>query len=99
MFPCPRMCLRIWSRETGSAVPSRVSLLILHSQADVHVACHCHLLLLRKKLNAAKRPEQSKGLGGNIGCKIIVSDYLRNKKHHQSLWEKKVQKKTCFFSF
>ena len=28
MFPCPRSCLRIWSRETGSAVPSRVSLLI-----------------------------------------------------------------------
>ena len=26
------MCLRIWSRETGSAVPSRVSLLILHAQ-------------------------------------------------------------------
>ena len=24
----PRTCLRIWSRETGSAVPSRVSLLI-----------------------------------------------------------------------
>ena len=21
-FPCPRSCLRIWSRETGSAVPS-----------------------------------------------------------------------------
>ena len=28
LFPCPRSCLRIWSRETGSAVPSRVSLLI-----------------------------------------------------------------------
>ena len=28
IFPCPRVCLRIWSRETGSAVPSRVSLLI-----------------------------------------------------------------------
>ena len=28
MFPCPRSCLRIWSRETGFAVPSRVSLLI-----------------------------------------------------------------------
>ena len=29
MFPCPRCsCLRIWSRETDSAVPSRVSLLI-----------------------------------------------------------------------
>ena len=28
MFSCPRSRLRIWSRETGSAVPSRVSLLI-----------------------------------------------------------------------
>ena len=28
VFPCPRACLRIWSRETGSAVPSRVSLFI-----------------------------------------------------------------------
>ena len=28
MFPCLRSRLRIWSRETGSAVPSRVSLLI-----------------------------------------------------------------------
>ena len=28
IFPCPRTCLRIWSHETGSAVPSRVSLLI-----------------------------------------------------------------------
>ena len=29
-----RTCLRIWSRETGSAVPSRVSLLILHTQTE-----------------------------------------------------------------
>ena len=28
MFPCPRSRLRVWSREAGSAVPSRVSLLI-----------------------------------------------------------------------
>ena len=28
IFPCPRSRLRIWSRETGLAVPSRVSLLI-----------------------------------------------------------------------
>ena len=28
IFPRPCSCLRIWSRETGSAVPSRVSLLI-----------------------------------------------------------------------
>jgi len=23
-FSCPRLCLRVWSRELGSAVPSRV---------------------------------------------------------------------------
>ena len=28
IFPGPSACLRTWSRETGSAVPSRVSLLI-----------------------------------------------------------------------
>ena len=33
-FPCPRTCLRIWSRDTGSAVPSRVSLLIFDTQAE-----------------------------------------------------------------
>ena len=33
-FPCPRSRLRIWSRETGLAVPSRVSLLILHTRAE-----------------------------------------------------------------
>ena len=37
MFPCPRSRLRIWSREKDSAVPSRVSLIILHTQAD---ACY-----------------------------------------------------------
>ena len=34
IFPCPRSSLEIWSRETGLAVPSRVSLLILHTQAE-----------------------------------------------------------------
>ena len=28
IFPCPRLRLRIWPHETGSAVPSCVSLLI-----------------------------------------------------------------------
>ena len=28
IFSCPRLRLRVWSRETGSAVPSRISLLI-----------------------------------------------------------------------
>ena len=31
-FPCSR--LRIWSRDTGSAVPFNASLLILHAQAE-----------------------------------------------------------------
>ena len=34
IFPCPRLHLRIWSRETGLAVPSRFSLLILHTHAE-----------------------------------------------------------------
>ena len=33
-FPVPVRAWEIWSRETGSAVPSRVSLLILHTQAE-----------------------------------------------------------------
>ena len=33
-FPCLRSRLIIWSRETGSTVPSRISLLILHTQAE-----------------------------------------------------------------
>ena len=33
-FPCPRSRLRIWSRETGFAVSSCVSLLILHTQTE-----------------------------------------------------------------
>ena len=33
VFPCPRLRLRIWSRVTVWDVPSRVSLLILHTHA------------------------------------------------------------------
>ena len=33
-FPCPRSRLRNLSRETGSTVPSRVTLLILQTQAE-----------------------------------------------------------------
>ena len=32
MFPCPHLRLRIWSRDTGLAVPSRVSLVIFRTQ-------------------------------------------------------------------
>ena len=34
ILPCPRSRLRIFSREMGSAVPSRVNLLILHTQIE-----------------------------------------------------------------
>ena len=34
IFRCPRLCLKVWFRKTGSAVPYRVSLLILHSQIE-----------------------------------------------------------------
>ena len=34
IFPCPRACPKIWSRETDSAAPSRVNLLIPYSQAE-----------------------------------------------------------------
>ena len=34
MFACPRSRLRIWSRETGSAVLSRATLVILHIRAE-----------------------------------------------------------------
>ena len=37
--PCPRSCLRIWSRETVSAVPSRVSLLISILRLNMVLTC------------------------------------------------------------
>ena len=40
MFPCLSTCLRIWPRETVSAVPSRVSPLILHTQAESSIINH-----------------------------------------------------------
>ena len=33
-FPCPRSRLKIWFRKTGLAVPSRVSLLLLYTNAE-----------------------------------------------------------------
>ena len=39
IFPCPRSRLRIWSCETGSAVPSRVSLLISILRLNLVLTC------------------------------------------------------------
>ena len=38
-FPCPRSRLRIWSRETGPAVPSRASLLISILRLNLVLTC------------------------------------------------------------
>ena len=40
IFPCPRSRLRIWSRETGSAVPYRVSQLV--SILRINISCERH---------------------------------------------------------
>ena len=40
MFSCPRSRQKNWSRETGSAVPSHVGLLILHTRAVNLVLTH-----------------------------------------------------------
>ena len=47
--PGPRRCLRIWSRETGSAVPSRVSLLILHTLAEYGAYLRDSFRVLRRR--------------------------------------------------
>ena len=44
----PRTCLRIWSRETGSAVSSRVSLLILHNTHSSRVPRRRPFIYLRR---------------------------------------------------
>ena len=53
IFSCPCSRLRIWCRETGSAVPFRFSLFILHTQfqsgaysrdsPDFHGGVHLHI--------------------------------------------------------
>ena len=49
MCPCTHLRLRMWSRETGSAVPSRASLLVLHTLADVIPLFLCHQEVHRVK--------------------------------------------------
>ena len=39
LFPYPCSLLRIWSHETGSAVPSRASPLILYTQTESLIWC------------------------------------------------------------
>ena len=65
-LPCPRSRLRIWSCETGSAVPSRISLLI-------------SILRLNLVLTYGIPPEFRGGvhsLSVHIMCYILMQQYI-----------------------
>ena len=47
IFPFSRWCLRIWSRETGSAFPSRVSLLISILRLNINIQMFVHTTCLQ----------------------------------------------------
>ena len=51
---------------------------------DGTVAAVAVAVVLKKNMNAAKPPEQSKGLGGNIGCKVCsaINWRLRRQSMH-----------------
>ena len=55
-FFCPNSRLRIWSRETGSAVPSRVSPLILHTQAGSGAYSREYSHLPRRRPHIYRQP-------------------------------------------
>ena len=56
-FSCLRSRLRIWSRETGSVVPSRVSLPILYIKAESGAYYNAITVLLDVEYNALCAPE------------------------------------------
>ena len=48
-YAFPRTCLTTWSHEPGSAVPSRVSLFILHTQTESGAYSRDSSLFLRRR--------------------------------------------------
>ena len=74
MFSCLRSRLTIWSRETGVAVPSHVSLLILHSQAESGTFSRGSSLFPRLRLfiYTAMRHRVSPEFFGSRNCLPIV---------------------------
>ena len=54
IFPCPRSRLKMWSPETGSAVPSRASLLTHGIPPDF---CGCGHLFISTAIRHRIRPE------------------------------------------
>ena len=58
-----------------------ISLIIIMDGTAAAVAV---AVVFKKNLNAAKPPEQSKGLGGNIGCRVCsaINWRLRRQSMH-----------------
>ena len=71
IFRCPRTCLRIWSLETGLAVPSRVSLLISILRLNLV------LLLLRVNTDCVPCVEERKSLSLSfLHCSLLKKNPL-----------------------
>ena len=70
-FPCLHPRVRVWSRELGSAVPSPVSLLILHTQAQSGVYLRDSTPPSRFLLWLPSEPSCAIGLGRSLSGHAI----------------------------
>ena len=76
----------VWSRETGSAVPSRVSLLILHTEAESSAHVRVSLFPLYAKPKREKNKETSKEktqetpplLSAPTDCGVFTAWFVQN---------------------
>ena len=64
LFLCPRSRLRIWSCETGSAVPCCVILLILHTQAEcsAYMFSYSHVARISDESESCPAKQESFGI-------------------------------------
>ena len=68
LFPCClHSRLKAWSRELGSAVPSRVSLLILHTKSQYNSSISVHYCIV--KLDSFPPGWRRVGAGWQRRCK------------------------------
>ena len=80
IFPCPLSRLRIWSRETGSAVPSRVSLFISILRLNLVLTYgipHYFISVVLVQTQASSRPPR--------GINISKTKHQRESKEKSSI--------------
>ena len=63
MYPYPRLRLRIWSRETGSPILSRVSSLILQTQAESGACSRAPLFFTMEPVSRNQILRHARGQG------------------------------------